>query len=52
MVFLIYPLSSSTLVDIGFWQCAFLYITHGGSTKISSGKESLRGISKSEIPNF
>ena len=33
-------------------QCNNPYITHGGSTEISSHVESLRGISKSEISSF
>ena len=33
-------------------QCNKPYVTHGGSTEISSHVESLRGISKSEISNF
>ena len=47
-------LSSGSVLDLvkAIRQCNFPYVTHGGSTEISSHVESLRGISKSEISSF
>ena len=51
-MFLVCLLGSSTGLDNGHQAVHLSNVSHGGSTKISSGKERSRGISKPEISNF